>query len=185
MEEQQEVGSGGRTRSKELGRKGDEGEAKEGLFWPGKDGLQAGVDRAALKDRDGVTAGERMGRRRWAGGTSVMWVQGPRDGGRGGAGQQVRRERVEEGRQHRCAGPQLGRAGWRVHHGLGLRRKAADSPEGTVSRAGLEGTSLAPGVCFLGSLFGFPPPPGLLPGRNLSSLPPVWPPWGRAGRELG
>ena len=49
------------------GPKGDEGEAKEGLSWPGKDGLQAGVDGAAQKDRDGVTARERTGKGRWAG----------------------------------------------------------------------------------------------------------------------
>lgn len=165
------MGSGGRTRSKELGRKGDEGEAKEGLFWPGKDGLQAGVDRAAPKDRDGVTAGERMGRRRWAGGTGVIWVQGPREGGRGGVGQQVRGEHAEEGRQHRCAGPQRGRAGWRVHDGLGLRRKAADSPEGTVSRAGLEGTSQLLGSASWGPSLGFPLPRGSSQGETCPSFP--------------
>lgn len=98
----------------------------------------------------------------------------------GGAGQQVHVACVEEGRQHRCAGPQpgagRGERGWRVHHRLSLRRKAADRPEGTVARAGLEGNLVCPWGLLLGVPLWVPPSPGSSQGRNLSFLTPVWPP---------
>lgn len=182
MEGQQEVGSGGGERERP---KGDEGEAKEGLSWLGKDGLQAGMDGAAQKDRDGVTARERTGKGWWAGRDWGIWVEGPREGGAGwggaaracgacGGGQAAQVCRSTARGVGGAGGGRLEGSSRTEPEEEGRRQARGHRRQGWAGRK--RRLLLGSWGLLLGVPLWDPPSPGSSQGRNLSFLPPVWPP---------